>query len=532
MRCAWSARVFACCALLIGACSGEEDLADAGDASALDAGSLRDASDGAFDASRADAAMPFDAGDASALDAGPVRDASDGAFDASRADAAVPLDASDDAALRDAALLDGSVLDASPRDADVSSPCARANGGCDVRTTCTAIGATVTCGPCPAGFRGDGASGCMDVDECAVDNGGCDPRTVCANAIGSSACGPCPPGFRGDGVSGCVDIDECATGNGGCDPRSPCLNTIGGRTCGPCPSGFTGDGATGCRDVNECATGNGGCDPRTTCIDVVGGRTCGACPPGWSGSGATGCTCGRAPTDELCDGIDNDCDGRVDERTDDGAGRGWRDPMVQIGPSLWMYAYEASRVDASAATQGRRSDRACARPGVMPWSRVSHDQAAAACAAVRDSLGNPMRLCTAAEWRAACVGPGGGAATSSYSYTASTAIYQSGVCNDRNARAVPAAWATGTDNGFTTRCAVDHGVGRVFDLSGNLAEWTATPAPVSTPTPTWALRGGSYFSYADGVAPDGISCQIEADWRPGDLATDDVGFRCCAGAAP
>ena len=88
---------------------------------------------------------------------------------------------------------------------------------------------------CRAGYTGNPAAGCIDIDECATNIGGCDPLATCINVAGGRTCGPCPAGYNGNGDSGCVDIDECATDNGGCSPLVACINLAGSRTCGPCP---------------------------------------------------------------------------------------------------------------------------------------------------------------------------------------------------------------------------------------------------------------------------------------------------------
>ena len=49
----------------------------------------------------------------------------------------------------------------------------------------------------------NGAIACVDINECATDNGGCDLRTTCTNFDGGRTCGACPAGFKGDGVTGC-----------------------------------------------------------------------------------------------------------------------------------------------------------------------------------------------------------------------------------------------------------------------------------------------------------------------------------------
>jgi MYXO-CTERM domain-containing protein len=164
------------------------------------------------------------------------------------------------------------------------------NGGCDALTMCNNTPGSRTCGACPSGYTGNGAGGCTDVNECLVNNGGCDALTMCTNTPGSRTCGACPTGYTGNGTTGCTDVNECLVNNGGCDALTMCTNTPGSRTCGACPGGYTGNGTAGCTDVNECLTSNGGCDALTTCTNTPGSRTCSACPTGYTGTGATGCT--------------------------------------------------------------------------------------------------------------------------------------------------------------------------------------------------------------------------------------------------
>jgi hypothetical protein len=213
---------------------------------------------------------------------------------------------------------------------EAQNQCAIDNGGCDPLTTCTGTATEHVCGPCPAGYTGDGATGCTDIDECATEqddcvgllscvnqpgsftcvcppgyrqfggscddidecqtnNGDCDPLTVCTNVPGSRTCGACPSGFAGSGEAGCTDIDECSTNNGGCSSPALCEKLPGTSTC-VCPPGYTGTPETGCVNTNECASDHGGCDPLTTCTDTPGGRTCGACPAGYYGTGEMGCS--------------------------------------------------------------------------------------------------------------------------------------------------------------------------------------------------------------------------------------------------
>jgi hypothetical protein len=166
------------------------------------------------------------------------------------------------------------------------------------------------CDPAYVGAQCDVAS------DCVTNNGGCDPRTTCNAFVGGHTCGPCPAGYSGDGATGCVDIDECATNNGGCDPLTTCTNTTGSRTCGPCPSGYNGSGATGCVPVGGvCSTVT--CPHGGTCLAEGANKYACICP-----SGITGNNC--SITLEQLDGGD----GGTCAIASNGTLRCWGDPSV------------------------------------------------------------------------------------------------------------------------------------------------------------------------------------------------------------
>lgn len=154
-------------------------------------------------------------------------------------------------------------------------------------------------------------------------------------------------------------------------------------------------------------------------------------------------------------------------------------------------AYEASRWNATEQTAGTGVGMACNYRGTIPWNNVTYEDARNAC------LDAGKRLCTKAEWRAACgqaLYPYGGA-------------YVAGTCNDGKVETL----ATGAKAGC--RSAVG-----AFDMSGNVREWVENGAEGG------ALMGGGY---SDGAA--GLTCDAASDvdiftYTP----TQADGFRCCS----
>ena len=133
-----------------------------------------------------------------------------------------------------------------------------------------------TPGSADAGFTGSGvgSSGCSAVDLCATGtNGGCDPKTACTSyPNGTSSCGACPAGYMGSGATLCKPAPgRCGPppDNGGCDDRTTCREVSGSVVCGPCPYGFSGTGATGCRDTDGCSANAAQAGSTTPCFPGV-----------------------------------------------------------------------------------------------------------------------------------------------------------------------------------------------------------------------------------------------------------------------
>ncbi|NNB90217.1 protein kinase domain-containing protein [Corallococcus exiguus] len=123
------------------------------------------------------------------------------------------------------------------------------------------------------------------------------------------------------------------------------------------------------------------------------------------------------------------------------------------------------------------------------------------------------RLCNEDEWEKACKGPGN-ARFSSGDEQAQTA------CNTGTTDAVSVR--TLAQSGAHQACHSGYGVA---DLSGNVAEWTASKSPNSNPNSEELLiKGGSFDT-----AGDTARCSARRRGAPS-LKAANVGFRCCQNA--
>ncbi len=221
---------------------------------------------------------------------------------------------------------------------------------------------------------------------------------------------------------------------------------------------------------------------------------------------------------ETCNGVDDNCDGTVDNPDPQDPKR-VIDDMVHVvrgGLDYWMYRYEASRPDALATVPGRVTARSCSKANALPWTFVSYSVASAACAA------SGRRLCTGAEWQGACEG----ASATTYPYGAS---YVGDSCNGADHDAVPggAFDSAVLPTGSLAACISQESA---YDLSGNVREWTSdadgtTGAPANIPI--YVARGGSYISSAGA-----LTCQTTFSQASANTLLPSLGFRCCSDAAP
>lgn len=250
---------------------------------------------------------------------------------------------------------------------------------------------------------------------------------------------------------------------------------------------------------NACSRGIGGCADRgeLVCNDSMDDVVC----------SAVEIIKGSA---EICNGIDDDCDGEVDE---DGFGE-----MVEVSDggdlSFFIDRYEASQpIDHTYLYS-------CSVPNAQPWVNVSWQDAKTACEEAN------KRLCSEEEWELACAGllqntyPYG----NEYDPQACNGVEYDPDCDDEQDD--DAIQNTGTAYGCPSPPAQSHCVSdyNVYDMSGNVREWTDTLVPDTTNT--YRIRGGSIYSSAPG-----LTCQFDFGLATADFFFENLGFRCCSDVA-
>ncbi len=173
-----------------------------------------------------------------------------------------------------------------------------------------------------------------------------------------------------------------------------------------------------------------------------------------------------------------------------------------------IFAYEASRPDANDVNPGQDGSAACSRPGVIPWTGVTWQEAVDAC----ESIG--AQLCGGVQWDEACKGPG----RAIFPYGAD---YDPNVCNvleSPDGCLNPGSQCRVVATGVYEGCVSEAGA---FDMSGNVAEWVADLRPFGEEA--YDVRGGSYLSADDNT----IRCRnANVSKEPG-FTNPDLGFRCC-----
>ncbi len=229
---------------------------------------------------------------------------------------------------------------------------------------------------------------------------------------------------------------------------------------------------------------------------------------------------GSASATESCNGKDDDCDGNVDEPCPTPGSPCVTDSWVSLTGGVEVYKYEASRPDATLASSGALTTRACSTLDKLPWTNLTYLQALAACKAADPTA----RLCTEGEWEQACMNDAGGSCTWAFPDHPACNAWSSTQCNGLDYNSTPAIQASGR-SGATNTCyrgRSDTPAGQIFELSGNVKEYVMQRSTGGIP-----VRGG-----ATNNTQDGLRCDFDFSVWPNNSAFTNVGFRCCRSATP
>ena len=230
----------------------------------------------------------------------------------------------------------------------------------------------------------------------------------------------------------------------------------------------------------------------------------------------------KTPGVEICNGLDDDCDGKVDE-LDSASNRTTDDKLIYlVGPERHDVRLRGDPLRRERHQLRLRLDPpALLGPGPLPWSNVTKEEAEAAC----EKIGSGWRLCTAAEWLDACNGsrqhhlPVRRHLQPRSAATAGTSPRPAGVTTI----------ATGAATTVRLR-AVDDDVGRRALRHERQRQGVGADDGRRRPGP-FEMRGGAYntasFTVGTTTTAPGLQCDASIPAPATAVRLPSVGFRCC-----